>query len=455
MPRIAVTSRKALVATAFAGLSLVGGSLLGPARPEQPAPPVSLPAWLAEPTAPPDPVTATPERIAVFFARLTPAEATGLAIRHPEIVGNLDGAPVPLRYAANQARRPSEVAVRQTLVYDDRGDGRIAEVLGDLETADRVVILIPGSDNESPEFTTGHGGVQRRAPGWQARQLFDEVRATDDGARVAVIAWLGYDSPEGVDINAVREDRAAAGAESLRRFVDGLVLDRPDRSIVVIGHSYGSTVAGLAAPQLSGQVSDLIAVGSPGMGVGSRSDLNTTARVWACAAPGDWIRRVPGMRLLGLGHGGLPSDPEFGAHPLPCDDVDGHDGYFESTASALPAMAAIATGRAPDDRSSEDRTPDDRTANPLVLVGGHSPAVQATKLVGHSAAIQARKTIDRRPASRTAKGINYSPSGRHGRTPTTAPPAGQRGTPTTAPPAGQRGTPTTAPASEGHQPQPG
>jgi pimeloyl-ACP methyl ester carboxylesterase len=357
------------MATALAGLGLAGGSLLGPPRFEPPVAPISLPAWLAEPTAPPDPATASPERIAGFFAHLTPGEATGLTVRYPEIVGNLDGAPVPLRYAANRSRRPPESAGRQTLVYDDRGDGRIAEVLGDLSTAARVVILVPGSDNELPEFAAGHGGVQRRAPAWQARQLFDKVGATDKDARVAVIAWLGYDSPEGVAINAVREDRAAAGSESLRRFVDGLVLGRPDRSIVVIGHSYGSTVAGLAAPRLSDQVSDLVSIGSPGMGVTSRSDLDTTARVWACAAPGDWIRRVPGVRLLGLGHGGLPSDPEFGAYPLPCDDVDGHDGYFEPTASALPAMSAIAVGRAPGHRLSEGQAPDDQTADLLAFVG--------------------------------------------------------------------------------------
>ncbi|WP_433795825.1 alpha/beta hydrolase [Actinoplanes sp. CA-252034] len=343
MPSIALTSRKALAATALAGLGLISGSLVGPARPEPPVPPPSLPAWLAEPTKPPDPGTATPARIAGFFAHLTPAEAAGLTSRYPEIVGNLDGAPVHLRYTANQTQRPAS-AGRQTLVYDDRGDGRIAEVLGDLETATRVVVLVPGSDTESPEFDTGHGGVQRRAIAWQARQLFDEIHATDPGAQVAVIAWLGYDSPEGLDINAVREDRAAAGAESLRRFVDGLVLGHPDRSITVIGHSYGSTVVGLAAPRLSEQVSDLVSVGGPGMGVGSRSDLHTSARVWACAAPGDWIRRVPGVRLLNLGHGRLPSEPDFGAHPLPCDDVDGHDGYFDAAASALPAMAAVVTG---------------------------------------------------------------------------------------------------------------
>lgn len=348
MPRIALTSRKTLVAASLAGLGLIGGSLLGPARVEPLAPAASIPAWLAEPTAPPDPQTATPGQIASFFAHLTPAESTGLTTRYPEIVGNLDGAPVRLRYTANRARRPPELAGRRFLVYDDRGDGRIAEVLGDLESAARVVILIPGADNELPEFDSGHGGVQRRAPAWQARQLYDMVRTTDPGASFAVIAWLGYDTPEGIGVDAVREDRAVSGAAVLDRFVDGLVLDHPDRSIVIVGHSYGSTVAGVAARELSAQVTDLISVGGPGMGVSSSSELDTSARVWACAAPGDWIRRVPGVRLLGLGHGRLPSDPAFGALPLPCDDVDGHDGYFEPAASALPAIRAIVA----DDRAS-------------------------------------------------------------------------------------------------------
>ncbi|MEU4163674.1 alpha/beta hydrolase [Actinoplanes sp. NPDC026670] len=385
MPRIALTSRKALAATALAGLGLIGGSLLGPARPEPLVPPASLPAWLAEPTAPPDPATATPERVALFFARLTATEATGLTTRYPEIVGNLDGAPVSLRYAANQARRPSEAAGRQTLVYDDRGDGRIAEVLGDLETADRIVILVPGSDNELPEFASGHGGVQRRAPAWQARQLFDSIHTSDRGARVAVIAWLGYDAPEGLDIDAVREDRAASGAVALQRFVEGLVLDRPARSIVVIGHSYGSTVAGLAAPGLSGQVTDLVSIGGPGMGVAGSSDLDTSAQVWACAAPSDWIRRVPGVRLLGLGHGRLPSDPEFGARPLPCDDVLGHDGYFDPGASVLPAITAIVIGRASEDPLVDSRAPIGQGLEPLAIAGTRAGVGEAPKVGGRSA----------------------------------------------------------------------
>ncbi|GIE30942.1 hypothetical protein Ait01nite_039870 [Actinoplanes italicus] len=380
MPHALIKSRNARMTAALAGLTGLAvcglslpmphdatafppGSLGAPItllRPPLPGQPAAVPlfrrpravappspavvhAWLADPLSPPDPLTTTPAEVSAFFARVSSDEAAILARSHPEIVGNLDGAPTALRYTANAARFPQS-ADRQILAFDDHADGRVVEVLGDLDTADRVVILIPGADTEVANFDNGLGDVERRSPRWQARRLQERIQAADPGARAAVVAWLGYDPPEGMGVAVVREDRAAAGAEALTRFVDGLLLGRPDRSVAIVGHSYGSTVAGLAAPHLSGRVTDMVAIGSPGMGVADRSALHTSARVWACAAPDDWIRRVPGVRFLGMGHGTLPSDPEFGALPLPCDDVEGHDGYFVPGASALPAIADIVIG---------------------------------------------------------------------------------------------------------------
>ncbi|MEU4694397.1 alpha/beta hydrolase [Actinoplanes sp. NPDC023714] len=230
---------------------------------------------------------------------------------------------------------------RQILADEPDGDGRIVEVIGDLGAARRIAILIPGVATTRSNFDTGLGGVVRRAPAWQARRLHDEIIAGDPGAPVAVIAWLGYDTPEGVRREALREDRAAAGAIALERFVEGLVRDRPDREITLIGHSYGSIVAARAAHDLPAQVTDIVAIGSPGMGVPDRSALRTPARIWAGSAPDDWTRRIPGVRILGVGHGRLPADPDFGATPLPCADVQGHDGYFVPGTSSLAAMAAI------------------------------------------------------------------------------------------------------------------
>ncbi|WP_436523519.1 alpha/beta hydrolase [Actinoplanes sp. HUAS TT8] len=295
-------------------------------------------AWTADPRHLPDPATTTPAQVAAYFAGLPAGAGAALAREYPTVVGNLDGVPAALRYAANGD--PS-YAGRQILTLDRRGDGRIVEVLGDLDAAERVVILIPGVDTTLADFDTGLGHVRRRAPAWQARQLFSQVRPG-----VAVIAWLGYDPPEGVRRAALREDRAASGALALERFVDGLVAQRPDRSITVVGHSYGSIVAGRAAAHLPAQVSDIVAIGSPGMGVSNRAALGGTARVWAGSAPDDWTRKLPSIRVLGLGHGRLPIDPAFGALPLPAGNVSGHDGYFMPGSVALTAIARIATGAA-------------------------------------------------------------------------------------------------------------
>ncbi|GGM61346.1 alpha/beta fold hydrolase [Dactylosporangium sucinum] len=215
-------------------------------------------------------------------------------------------------------------------------DGRALEIVGDLAAARTVVVLVPGVDTTAANFDTGLGGVQRRAPAWQARQLAAAIGRPD----VVVIAWLGYEPPEGVRLAAVREDRAAAGALALRAFVARLPGDR----IVLVGHSYGSTVVGLAAPRLDRRVTDLVALGSPGMGADRAADLHTTARVWAGSAASDWTRRLPGLRILGAGHGTHPADPAFGALALPVDGVEGHDGYFVTGTPTLGALAGLARG---------------------------------------------------------------------------------------------------------------
>ncbi|GAA2371880.1 hypothetical protein GCM10010432_30880 [Catellatospora methionotrophica] len=236
---------------------------------------------------------------------------------------------------------------RRFLLFDPAGDGYAVEVLGDLSTADRVAVLVPGVGTVLADFDRGLGGVARRAPGVQARQLYAELRRQAPQARVAVVAWLGYDPPGGWGLDVVTESSAAAGAAALTRFVGRLAGERPAVAITLVGHSYGSTVPGLAASALPAQVGDLVAIGSPGMGHDDVSDLGTGARVWAAEAPTDWIRRVPGVRVLGLGHGTRPGTAEFGARPLPTDGVRGHDGYLETGSATLPALAEVVLGTRP------------------------------------------------------------------------------------------------------------
>src|SRR3954453_1864906 len=64
---------------------------------------------------------------------------------------------------------------RHFLEFDPAGDGRAVEVLGDLATATRVAILVPGVDSVLADFDRGLGGVPRRAPGVQARALYEQL----------------------------------------------------------------------------------------------------------------------------------------------------------------------------------------------------------------------------------------------------------------------------------------
>jgi pimeloyl-ACP methyl ester carboxylesterase len=212
----------------------------------------------------------------------------------------------------------------------------VIAVAGDLSRAARIAVLVPGADTTPGNFHSGLGGVLRRSPAWQARQL---VAAAGPGT--AAVAWLGYETPRGIGRTAIRSDRAAVAADALVPFVRRLVEDRPHATVVLIGHSYGSVVLTYAAPRLPAEVTDLVVIGSPGMDVSGAGDLGTTARLWAGSAPDDWTRRIPPVRVFGAGHGRHPTDPGFGALPLDVHDADGHDGYFLSGTVSLRSIAGV------------------------------------------------------------------------------------------------------------------
>ena len=315
----------------------------------RPVTPVGAAAWRADPRHLPDPVSSDPDAVAGFLTAAGPDEQRALATAYPGVVGDLDGAPVALRYAANQrsmraAGPPYRDRPGRFLLFDPRGDGRVAQVFGDLTTATRIAVLVPGSGNRVANFWRGVGGKPFRSPSAQAAGLYEE--AARYGGRLAVIAWLGYAAPKGVDPAEAREDLARTGAAALDRFVAGLIAVRPHATVALLGHSYGSTVIGLAAPRLPHQVTDLAVFGSPGMGVADVTALGTTARVWAGQSTRDWIHWIPGVRVFGLGHGTKPADPGFGARPFATTDVTDHDHYLAPGTDSLTALSRIAAGTA-------------------------------------------------------------------------------------------------------------
>ena len=232
----------------------------------------------------------------------------------------------------------------QYLAFDARGTGRVVEVFGNLAAADRIAVVVPGVSTTADNFNAGLDGVSARAPAVQAKALYDATRAADPGGHVAVIAWLGYDAPQGLGRTAAREELARAGATALDEFTSDLATMSPAARITVIGHSYGSVVAGLAAAGLPSQVKDLVVIGSPGMGVSRAADLHTSARVWAGQAAQDWIDWVPAFQVWGAGHGTLPATAGFGARVFGTNGVTDHDHYLAPGTQSLTNIALIVLG---------------------------------------------------------------------------------------------------------------
>lgn len=297
---------------------------------------------------------ADPAVVAQALAQLDPDAQANLAATYPAVVGNLDGVPPQLRYAANRERaiaagRPDLAAPgRQLFALDPRGRGFAVEVLGDLSSAQRVAVVVPGSDVDLDHFA----GPDR--PLGMAQAVKAEMDAAAAGVPTAVIAWAGYVTPVGIGVDAITGDLAEAGAERLSRFVEGLTA-YTSAPITVLCHSYGSVVCGLAAPDLP--VSNIVAFGSPGMRADSVADLHTDATVWAVQlADGDWIRYVPKIRFLGIGHGQDPLAPAFGAPVLASDGASGHTGYLAPGTASLRNLALVSLGDYSDLTCADGRT---------------------------------------------------------------------------------------------------
>jgi Alpha/beta hydrolase len=265
--------------------------------------------------------------------------APGLAARYTADAHQIARAASAASRAGNTGLARSLNAMRsgQFLDFNPAGQGVAVEVFGNLATATRVVILIPGSDTSLTTFDS-RGTA---SPEGAARALAAQARALDPDARVAVIAWLGYLTPSTLSPAVMTSGDAGQGADALRPFVNDLV--RHGHQVALICHSYGSVVCGLAAARLP--VTDIAVVGSPGMDASSVRALHTTARVWAGRGTGDWLQHVPHVHFLGLGFGQDPMAPAFGARIFDCG-TGGHSGYFKPGGIALRNLARIALGDA-------------------------------------------------------------------------------------------------------------
>lgn len=299
--------RRALLAVMVVAAVVVPVS--GAARPEIPAP---APAVLAPPTA---------SNLDQVYAanRADAAEAARMARAHGDRT----------RAAADRAMASPS---RHFLAFDGRGTGRAVEVIGDLAHADRVAVLVPGSDTTLETYGRFRAG---------ALALHDRL-----GPRGAVVAWLGYETPGTVSTTVLTATRAEDAAPRLRNFVDRLrgVVGR-SAHVSLLCHSYGTVVCGHAAPELG--VSDIVVLGSPGTGAASAAALHTPARVWAARGSADWVAHVPhtSLGLFGttVGFGTDPVSPSFGARVFRAGDA-GHSDYFAPGSESLANLTRIVLG---------------------------------------------------------------------------------------------------------------
>ncbi|MFI9275122.1 alpha/beta hydrolase [Kitasatospora sp. NPDC052896] len=341
-------------------------------------PPTGSSAWVKDHSlgrSLPNPATADAATVATFFASLTPAQQDQLVREYPLVVGNLDGAPLQLRYRANalaitadrdqakaQAADPKldpashALAVsrandcqallapgRQILAFDPRGRGLVSEVFGDLATADRVSVIVPGSDTDLGHFDRTDDPL--RSPAGMARALQAEEGRQSPGTSTAVIAWTGYVTPVGLGPDAVTSRLAEAGAPRLERLLDGLKqTSHPVAPPALLCHSYGTVVCGIAGPTLHGATTDMVVFGSPGMGVSDAGELGSGVHLWATRDSTDWIGDVPYVEVGNLGHGADPTSSDFGAEEISSAGAVGHTGYFAAGTASLHNFAAIALG---------------------------------------------------------------------------------------------------------------
>ncbi|MFF8610594.1 alpha/beta hydrolase [Streptomyces sp. NPDC015346] len=287
---------------------------------------------------------------------------------------------------SGRVERPGERPLPEAylLGFDTKGNGHAIVANGNPDTATHTAMYVPGTTSN----LEGIGGdIKRMETLWRAS---DNLA---DGQSVSTITWLGYDAPQSIVKDAPFSHYADDGAPKLNAFVEGLRTSHEGERdhLTVTGHSYGSTVIGSAARQGHLDADDIFVAGSPGMQVGSATDLDVPkGHVYAAEADSDpylkgvhipyvgddkyggvnipFVTSDPVPDLGGWGHapkkvdidiipsfldgdGGsvvkplTPTNPDFGAHIVATDGSRGHSGYWDNGTESLNNQARVVTGR--------------------------------------------------------------------------------------------------------------
>lgn len=141
------------------------------------------------------------------------------------------------------------------------GKGRAAIAIGNPDTAKNTAVIVPGTSS-SVKGGWLHDGHN------DAINLFEQANAADPHNPTAVIAWMGYDAPNGFDdVQRISTPALArAGSASLAQDVNGLWATHlgAGQHVTVLGHSYGSTTVADAFAMHNMHANDAVLLGCPG-----------------------------------------------------------------------------------------------------------------------------------------------------------------------------------------------
>lgn len=214
-------------------------------------------------------------------------------------------------------------SARYLISLTDEHPPLAAVAVGNLDTAENITVAVPGMTSEA--------ALMR---GWAASCDELQLRQTeaDPSRQHAVVAWIGYRapaSPEEGDLSVLSNAMAREGAVRLNSTIEGMSALRPNATLNVLAHSYGSTTAAIALSQSDVRIDNFVAIGSAGFPteIAHATDLNADAVFAAEANMSLPLTCLPGDELAWVGrtsdHPVDPTHPLFGAQTF---DVQGGEG---------------------------------------------------------------------------------------------------------------------------------
>lgn len=344
------------------------------------------------------PKNGTPEQNKAWWDTLSGTEREHLIKNRPELIGNLKGLPYKARSEANLNRIPklredmnariTEIEHLMSEATGGMGDQlaswqeelkqlqakldaldalelqadngnlitsldpsgprvRAAVGIGDVDGADNVAVFVPGMNSAVERNMAGYVNEMNEMTGYAQEML-------RPGETQASVVWMDYHAPQGVD-TVLGDTLAEEGSRRLAAELEGMQgsrTDNPPDRLAVIGHSYGSTTAGLALKQTDA-ADAYLSQGSPGWGDGGGEGMKVPKGEFYdmhahndIVADSGWHGGRPaeydGVRVLSTDEGRTPNTGER----LPGET--GHQRYIEYRhGQSMPEYntAAVMAGR--------------------------------------------------------------------------------------------------------------